>query len=139
MQSTEEYSEVRTTRDLETAVRQIAGYFETEAVVIVGSQSVLVGWPTAPVLMRTSGEIDAYPANARDWEDGHNLIREASEEIAALFGQGSKFHARYGFYIDGVDDRTATLPPGWKERGLQEDRDRWRKFCVRRSPLAQTT
>lgn len=38
--------------------------------VVVGSQSVLVDWPDAPALMRTSGEIDAYPANARLLERG---------------------------------------------------------------------
>jgi hypothetical protein len=110
-------TQVRTVGDLERAVKALSSYFETDAVVIVGSQSVLVGWPDAPVLMGTSGEIDAYPANARVWEQA-NPGMEASEEVAALFGQDSPFNVQYGFYIDGVDDTTAKLPPGWQTRAV---------------------
>jgi hypothetical protein len=110
-------AQVRTVGDLDRAVRTLSSYFHTNAVVIVGSQSVLVGWPDAPVLMRTSGEIDAYPANARLWERD-NPGSEASEEIAAMFGQDSPFAMQYGFYIDGVDDQTAKLPPGWQKRAV---------------------
>jgi hypothetical protein len=38
---------------------------------------------------------------------------EASEDIAALFGEGSAFHRKHGFYIDGVDENTARLPRDW--------------------------
>ena len=31
----------------------------------------------------------------------------------------SQFEARYGFYIDGVDDSTARLPPDWAERQVE--------------------
>jgi hypothetical protein len=41
---------------------------------------------------------------------------EASEEVNALFGYMSPFHAAFGFFIDGVDETTAILPPGWRER-----------------------
>ena len=64
--------------------------------------------------MRASMEIDAYPANAREWERRNGS--EASEEINALFGYLSPFHMAHGFYIDGVDDATATLPPDWRHR-----------------------
>ena len=64
--------------------------------------------------MRTSGEIDGYPGNAKIWEVTRKAIDpdddpEASEEIAALFGEGSAFHRKHGFYIDGVDENTARL------------------------------
>ena len=108
-------SEVRTIEDLERAVRALATHFRTDTVVIIGSQSVLLEWPDAPVLMRTSGEIDAYPINWLGWEQDHPGD-EASEEINALFGWGSIFHEAHGFYIDGVDANTATLPPGWQDR-----------------------
>lgn len=108
-------SEVRTIEDLERAVRALATHFRTDTIVIIGSQSVLLEWPDAPVLMRTSGEIDAYPINWLGWEQEHPGD-EASEEINALFGWGSIFHETHGFYIDGVDARTATLPPGWQDR-----------------------
>lgn len=108
---------VRTREDLQRAVRAVAATFKSDAVVIVGSQSVLVGWPQAPSLMRTSGEIDAYPTNARRWERENHPF-EASELVNALFGAGSDFEEAHGFFIDGVDDETAKLPPGWKSRAV---------------------
>ena len=108
---------VRTREDLERTIRALAHVFRTDAVVVVGSQSILVGWPDAPLLTRTSGEIDAYPANARLIEAAKPET-EVSEEVAALFGEGSDFEATHGFYIDGVDERTATLPPDWQHRAV---------------------
>ena len=117
---------VRSVQDLERAARALATNFKTDVVVIVGSQSILVGWPDAPILMRTSPEIDAYPANARLWEkeqrDSHpddDFL--ASEEINALFGDMSQFFEAHGFYIDGVDDRTAKLPLGWQARAVYRE------------------
>ena len=110
---------VRTIADLEETVTTIARYFATDTVFIIGSQSILLSWPEAPPVMRTSGEIDAYPANAKLWEVARQKEvppPEASEEISALFGEGSQFHRNHGFYIDGVDENTARLPMDWKER-----------------------
>jgi hypothetical protein len=72
---------------------------------------------------RASPEIDAYPENARVWEiaearKGDEATPEASEHIHGLFGGGSPFHLAHGFYIDGVDERTATLPEGWHMRAM---------------------
>ena len=63
-----------------------------------------------------SQEIDVYPGNARDWEAVQAPRVEASEEINALFGEGSAFHQAHGFYIDGVDENTAKLPNDWLAR-----------------------
>lgn len=86
-------------------------------VYVIGSQAILASWPEAPVLTRRSDEIDAYPANAREWEKRYGV--EASEEINALFGFGSPFHMSFEFYVDGVDERTATLPPDWRSRAIE--------------------
>jgi hypothetical protein len=110
--------EIRTVADLERTARSLALHFKARTVVVVGSQGILVGWPGAPVTMCMSPEIDAYPANARAWEAAQDDdLAEASEEISVIFGEGSPFHAAHGFYIDGVDDRTARLPPSWPARG----------------------
>jgi hypothetical protein len=74
--------------------------------VVVGSQAILASWPDPPTLLTGSIEIDAYPANAKEWEAQHGV--EASEEINANFGYLSPFHETHGFYIDGVDETTAT-------------------------------
>ncbi|SMF22220.1 hypothetical protein SAMN02982917_1044 [Azospirillum oryzae] len=60
-----EGQEARTLDDLDRAVRALATHFKCDTTVIVGSRATLVGWPDAPVLFRTSPEIDAYPGNAR--------------------------------------------------------------------------
>jgi len=105
----------RTLEDLHRAVRSLTRHFKTDTVFVIGSQAILVAWPDAPVTMRTSLEIDAYPANFKEWEAQHPGA-EASEETNALFGYGSAFHDQFGFFVDGVDERTARLPPGWRER-----------------------
>lgn len=96
-------------------MRVLCAHFKTDAVVIIGSQAILASWPDAPMLLRRSGEIDAYPINAREWE-AKNPGLEASEEIFALFGEASAFHLAHGFYIDGVDEATAMLPKDWRTR-----------------------
>jgi hypothetical protein len=114
---------VRTFEDLVETVRAIARLFKTDKVFIIGSQSILLSWPDAPIVLRTSGEIDAYPENAKIWEITQKELDpdcppEASEEINALFGEGSDFHRDHGFYIDGVDENTARLPPDWNKRSI---------------------
>jgi hypothetical protein len=56
------------TFDLVETVEAIARLFKTDKVFIVGSQSILLSWPEAPMILRTSGEIGAYPGNAKIWE-----------------------------------------------------------------------
>jgi hypothetical protein len=112
-----EGTDVRSVTDLDRAIRALCEYFKTDTTIIIGSQAILVGWPDAPAIMRTSVEIDAYPCNAREWEVA-NPGAEASEEISVLFGYLSDFHTAHGFYIDGVDETTACLPPGWRERAV---------------------
>jgi hypothetical protein len=113
----------RTIADLERTVRAIATEFKTDSVFIIGSQAILVGWPEAPLAMKVSPEIDAFPGNAKIWETQEKAKHpgenpEASEHINALFGEGSRFHETHGFYIDGVDENTAMLPADWQTRAL---------------------
>ena len=37
----------------------------------------------------------------------------------AVLGEMSPFHEHHGFYGQGVEIATATLPPGWEERVVQ--------------------
>jgi hypothetical protein len=113
----------RTLDDLERTVRAIATEFKSDMVFIIGSQAILAEWPDAPPAMTASPEIDAFPANARVWETQEKAKHpgenpEASEHINALFGEGSRFHRTHGFYIDGVDEDTATLPGDWQTRAI---------------------
>lgn len=114
---------IRTLDDLERTVRAIATEFKSDKVFIIGSQSILLAWPDAPLAMRSSPEIDVFPENAKVWEIEEKKkhtdeFPEASEHIDALFGSGSHFHRTHGFYIDGVDENTATFPAGWQSRAI---------------------
>lgn len=128
----------RTTRDYVRAARSIARHFRTDIVYIIGSQAVLANWPDAPVAMRLSPEVDAYPGNAKAWEK-ERPGKEASEEINALFGQGSEFERTFGFYIDGVDDKTAALPPDWLTRAKTMEIDADRQTINAVSPSLEDT
>jgi hypothetical protein len=108
----------RTLADLERAVRAVARHFNTDTVVVIGSQAVLVGWTNPPTQMLESAKIDLYPDNAMLWEQRRDGL-EASEEINALFGEGSLFAESAGFYIDGVDATTAKLAADWKDRAVR--------------------
>ena len=46
---------------------------------------------------------------------------EISEKINALFGEGSHFDRKFGFFIDGVDENTAKLPMDWEDRAIIKD------------------
>lgn len=102
--------------DLERAIRSVAYHFDTDRVFIIGSQALLIGRTDLPRTLRMSVEIDIYPDNADTWESKQEANSEASEEINALFGDGSDFHRTHGFYIDGVDKNTAMLPSDWLTR-----------------------
>ena len=60
----------------------------------------------APQELRVSVEADVFPKNRP----------ERWDLIDGSIGEGSPFHATYGYYAQGVAEDTATLPSGWKER-----------------------
>lgn len=116
---------IRTPKDLGPVADKLSVMFETDVLVVVGSQALLVGWPNSPEEIRRSNEIDAYPANWEAWQAARDRSAEpgspsaeASEEIAALCGDGSTFQEQWGFYIDGVNGETSPLPKGWQERAV---------------------
>jgi hypothetical protein len=100
--------------DLKRAVCSVAEHFETDVVHVIGSQALLVFTDDVARELRFSPEIDLYPSNRREWE-ARGEGRLASEEIFGLFGDGSHFHEAHGFFIDGVDETTARLPPNWAD------------------------
>ncbi len=77
---------------------------------VVGSAAVLGTFDDdeLPMEATRSDEADLAPYNDPDGEK--SLLVEGS------LGQGSQFHATFGYYADGVDFRTAIAPTGWQER-----------------------
>jgi hypothetical protein len=92
--------------DLEHIIRAAAQVAQDREIVVVGSQAILAQFPHAPATLLFSQEADVYPRNhpAR------------AIEIDRALGDGSRFHATFGYYAHGVGPETARAPAGWEER-----------------------
>lgn len=73
--------------------------------IIVGSQSLHGKYPDLPDEIIVSAEVDLFARNQTGNTEWLNAI-----------GQYSQFHETFGYYADPVDERTATLPAGWRGR-----------------------
>jgi hypothetical protein len=92
--------------DLEHIIRAAAETANDPEIVVLGSQAILGSFPEAPPELLVSMEPDVYPKNHP----------ERADLIDGSIGEGSPFHDLYGYYARGVDENTAVLPRGWKER-----------------------
>lgn len=93
-------------QDLEHIIRAAAEIAKDTEIVVIGSQAILGSFPDAPDELLVSVEADVYPKNRP----------ERAELIDGSIGEGSPFHDAVGYYAQGVDEKTAILPRGWKER-----------------------
>lgn len=91
---------------LEHIIRAASGNADTREIVVIGSQAILGTYPDAPEELTRSIEADVFP---RDRPADSILIDGA-------IGERSMFHETFGYYAHGVDETTATLPEGWRER-----------------------
>ena len=91
---------------LEHIIRAAAGNTDTNDIVVIGSQAILASHPDAPSELLVSVEADVFP---RDRPADSILIDGA-------IGERSIFHETFGYYAHGVDETTATLPGGWRDR-----------------------
>ena len=74
--------------------------------VVFGSLSVLGYAGEVPPRMAASIAVDA---DSR--KDPGRIF-----DLAPALGQGSPFEAEFGYYLDPISPRVATLPEGWEER-----------------------
>ena len=91
---------------LEHIIRAAAGNADVSDIVVIGSQSILGSHPDAPAELTVSMEADVFPKDAP----------ERSILIDGAIGELSIFHETFGYYAHGVDEATAVLPDGWKDR-----------------------
>ncbi len=96
---------------LEHVIRAAASTVNVRDVVVIGSQAILgsVARPS-PDLTR-SIEADVFP---RD-DPGLSIVVDGS------IGEQSMFHLTFGYYGHGVDETTAVLPDGWRDRLVKVD------------------
>ena len=92
--------------ELEHLIRAAGRIAGGREIVVIGSQAVLGQFPDAPVALLASMEADLYPKNDPGLAD----------KVDGAIGEGSRFHAQYGYYAQGVGPDTATLPRGWQRR-----------------------
>jgi hypothetical protein len=91
--------------EFEHVIRAAAEVVEDE-VVVIGSQAVLGQYPDAPPSLLRQPRLTYFPER-RQIEP---------KEIDGAIGDGSRFHATFGYYAHGVGPETATPPAGWEER-----------------------
>lgn len=102
--------------ELEHIIRAAATIAEDDELVIIGSQAILAQFPDAPAELLISDEADVYPRN----------FPERADLIDGSIGELSPFHQTFGYYAQGVGERTATLPHGWQERLIPIHNERTR-------------
>jgi hypothetical protein len=95
-----------TREQLEHIIRASAAIAGIEDIIVIGSQSVLGQFPNAPAELLVSRAADVYPMEHP----------ERGDLIDGSIGEGSPFERLFGYYAHGVDDSTAILPAGWRDR-----------------------
>ena len=88
--------------ELEHAIRASGNIADDDEIIVISSQAVLGQFPDAPEELCVSNEVDVYPKN----------YPERWDLIDSSIGELSPFHETFGYYTQGVDERTATLPDG---------------------------
>jgi len=91
-------------------LRAAAGVAHDDRVIVVGSQAILGTYDEddLPEPAHASIEADIFFDNDPD------LTK--TDTVDGALGEDSPFHEMYGYYAQGVDVTTATLPGGWRER-----------------------
>lgn len=95
-----------TRAQLEHILRAASTIADDDELVVIGSQAVLGQFPDAPAALLVSVVADVYPKNHP----------ERWELIDGSLGELSPFHETFGYYAQGVEPGTATLPVGWEDR-----------------------
>jgi len=105
---------------LEHVIRAAGTIAEVKNLIILGSQSILGQFPVVPQTLLETKSIDVlipkllYRSMEVDLLVPNDLAK--TELLEACLGELSLFHETYGYYVQGVDYQTATLPAGWQGR-----------------------
>lgn len=92
--------------ELEHLIRAAGAITNDAEIVVIGSQAILGQFPNAPSPLLVSAEADLFPLHRP----------ELADLIDGSIGEGSSFHELFGYYAQGVGERTAVLPSGWRDR-----------------------
>lgn len=92
--------------------------------VVIGSQAILGTYDEPPASLLVSLEADIYPLHLPD----------AAAKVDGALGDGSQFHAAFGYYAHGVGPETAKAPVGWQSRLVR--REIPRRVASKQRPIA---
>ena len=95
-----------TRAQLEHVIRAAGMIADVEDLVVIGSQTIFGEFPNAPAELLVSTEADLFPRRHP----------ERSDLIDSTIGEGSPFQRSFGYYAHGVDETSAILPEGWRDR-----------------------
>jgi hypothetical protein len=96
--------------ELEHILRAASRVLGERDLLVIGSASILGTFPESVLPSAATRSDEADIASFSD-EDGAK-----STQIDGAIGELSPFHRANGYYGQGVDARTAKLPPGWRDR-----------------------
>ena len=85
-------------------------------ILVVGSQAILGTADGSALPTEATMSIEADLAFFDD-PDEHK-----SDAVDGAIGEGSQFHALFGYYAQGVSLETSVLPEGWRDRLIRFDR-----------------
>jgi hypothetical protein len=115
-------------REVDHVLRAAGRITGEKQFIIIGSQALHGKYPDLPDQILRSFEVDLLSASKAARADWLNSI-----------GIYSAFHESYGYYVDPVDDSTATLPEDWKNRLVnlpQGDTEGVKGLCLEPHDLA---
>jgi hypothetical protein len=95
--------------EFEHAVRAVGSILGTNRILVIGTQALhgsVSG--SLPEAAERSVEVDVAILGDRDGSK--------ADLIDGSIGEGSMFHETFGYYAQGVSERTAVLPRGWRKR-----------------------
>lgn len=100
--------------EFEHAIRAAGGVLGVNDVLVIGSQALHASVSGSfPEDVTPSVEVDIAV-----WNDPEGRLADL---LDGSIGEGSMFHATFGYYIQGVVETTAVLPAGWCERLVRFD------------------
>lgn len=102
-----------TRAQLEHIVRAAGAITDESVILVLGSQSLLGAFPSAPPPLDVSREADVCPMHAP----------EKADLISGAIGEISQFDSTFGYYAHGLPPESCPLPAGWKDRLISFQND----------------
>jgi hypothetical protein len=96
--------------EIEHIIRACVGITGEESVIIIGSQAILASFSATELPETVTRSIEA---DVLFLDDPNQRLADL---IDGSIGELSLFHDSFGIYAQGVDESTAILPSGWKQR-----------------------